>query len=406
MNIFVIPSWYPSADYPISGIMIKEQFEAICRMQSSIQVGISLWGQKENQYLLWAKDHFKNFRKLRFASRDGSVSEILPNLKEYRKPTFTWTQHIAKGNLSSIVKANLHNLKAFEADFGPVQLIHAQAAQPAGRIALEVSKKTGIPYCITERMGPFPSIFIIDKKGQVTAAYREAYQYSIANIAVSPFQATRMKSHGIEKIKVIPDFANEIFFQPGEASTSNRFTFFVLGRIEFLKGMRELMEAMQLLLAQHKNINLRIGGVGPQAEVYKNLSEELHLENAVTWLGNLSRKEVLTEYQKCDAFVLPSHYESFGISFIEALACGKPVIATKCGGPESIVNSNNGLLVEKEDPVGLAKAMQNMIEKYDRYKSSQIRQDFLNRFSSQAVVPQMMEFYSNIIYDNTSRRCE
>jgi glycosyltransferase involved in cell wall biosynthesis len=404
MNIFVVPSWYPSEDYPISGIMIKEQYEAICRLNPSVRVGISLWGQKEKNYLLWIKDHFKNLKKISSVSNAASYNRILPNLTEYRKPAFTWTQQLAKGNLAGIVKANLYNLKAFEADFGPVHMIHAHAAQPAGLIAQQVSKITGIPYCITERMGPFPSSLTLDRSGHLTKAYQEVYKCSKINIAVSPFLETAMQAHKIKNTTVIPDFANEHFFKPATPVPSDTFTFFFLGRIEGLKGITELLQAMQLVTKLKKNVKLRISGVGPQSETFKNLAHELHLEKAVTWLSHLDRSKTLAEFQQCNVFVLPSHYETFGISYIEAMACGKPVIATKCGGPESIINTTNGLLVEKEDPASLAKAMLHITDNYATYSSRNIRQDFLTRYSSQAVVPLIMNLYTNLIFNNSPKQ--
>ncbi len=402
MNILVIPSWYPSQDRLINGIMIYEQLRTLCKMYPTINIGVSIWGQQEDRYLLSLKDHIKNLSKIVRPLEQSSVTEILPNLREYKTPAFTWTRQIAKGNLNGIVRANLHNLKSFEADFGPAQIIHTQVAHPAGRIAMEVSAATGIPYCITERMGPFPSIYATDGKGNLSPTSKRVYDGSVANIAVSPFLAKAMASHGIGKIHVIPNFANEHFFMPKENSTNSKFTFFTLGRIESLKGIKELIVAAKLASEKHENVCLRIGGIGQQLEEFQSLAKELGVDNAIEWLGDLSRKQALEEYQNCDAFVLPSYYESFGISFIEALACGKPVIATKCGGPESIVTPANGILIEKESPEAVANAMLSMIKNHSNYNSAQIRQDFLNRFSSQAVVPQMVAFYKELIYNRTA----
>ncbi|MCC9167767.1 glycosyltransferase [Pontibacter harenae] len=398
MNIFVIPSWYPSKDRPVSGVMIKEQTVALCKSHPHINVGISIWGNKDERNLLWAKDHFKNISKL-IAERDKpSSNRLLPNLTEYTKPTFSWTKKILKGNFQNIVKANLYNLDAFVRDYGPVDLIHAHVGHPAGSIAMEVAKRRNLPYCLTEHIGPFPAPTTTDSKGNILPFYKLPFDAAALNIAVSPFQKQRMELQGIENAKVIPNFADEYFFRPANTAkpSSDHFTFLTLSFIAPTKGTGILIEAISKLTAKHKKVKFRIAGEGNTVP-FQELAKRLGIEEHIAWLGNIDRSAVLAEYQQADAFVMPSQYESFGIVYIEAIACGKPIIATKCGGPESIVAPVNGLLVDKNNPEALAAAMHDMVINYNRYDSKQIRQDFMNRFSGQAVLPRLVQQYQEII---------
>ena len=98
------------------------------------------------------------------------------------------------------------------------------------------------------------------------------------------------------------------------------------------------------------------------------LARRLEIEPRVRWLGRLDRQRALEEYRACDCFVQPSHLESFSIVVLEALACGKPVIATRCGGPEFMITPENGLLVAKQDPSGLARAMRGMVSGAQAYE--------------------------------------
>ena len=100
-----------------------------------------------------------------------------------------------------------------------------------------------------------------------------------------------------------------------------------------------------------------------------------------------------TAMHQCDVFVLPSLYETFGVVLIEALAAGKPVIATRCGGPESIVNDENGLLVAPANSDALGRAMRQMVEAIDRFNKDIIRSDCIARFSRQAVIEQLGRVY-------------
>ena len=130
---------------------------------------------------------------------------------------------------------------------------------------------------------------------------------------------------------------------------------------------------------------------------FQQLAVDLGISERVRWLGALPRDQTPEHYQACDAFVLPSKGETFGISFIEALAFGKPLIATRCGGPEDIVNADNGLLVPINSVDDLALAMKEMAIHSGRYKMEALRLDFLSRFSASAVLPRIEAWYQAVI---------
>lgn len=405
MNIFVIPSWFPSKDRPVSGAMIKEQLEAFCHYYPSANVGVSIWGQMEEQFLLWSKDHIKNITKLVTGKTAHYTTNILPNLRTYHTPTYTWTNKVLKGNLRGIIRANIQNLTSFEADYGSVDVIHVHTGYPAGMIAMEVAKAVNKPYCLTEHMGPFPRPQTTDRSGMLSAYYKQPYQRSSINIAVSPFQADVMQSQGIRNLAVIPNFVDEQYFKPLSSyqfSTNRPFIFFTLAYISSNKGIDVLLKAIHEVSQEYKNVVFNIGGSSPFLQRYKQMASDLGIDDYVEWLGEIDRDKALLEYQNCDAFVLPSLYESMGVVYIEALACGKPIIATKCGGPETTVTPFNGLLIEKNNVEDLTMAIHKLIETRANYSSSEIRDDFMKRFSAQAVVPKLFDIYKNLAGANMS----
>ncbi|HQQ66892.1 MAG TPA: glycosyltransferase, partial [Thermotogota bacterium] len=80
--------------------------------------------------------------------------------------------------------------------------------------------------------------------------------------------------------------------------------------------------------------------------------------------------------------------------------CGKPVIATKCGGPESFINRENGILVEVGKPDQIANALEAMLRNTSSFNSQVIRESFLSRFSSEVVVQKIEALYRDIINRN------
>jgi glycosyltransferase involved in cell wall biosynthesis len=178
--------------------------------------------------------------------------------------------------------------------------------------------------------------------------------------------------------------------------------FFTLCSMEPVKGIPDLLKAIRLLIdrlpeGERGGIAFRLGGDGPNRREYQDECHGLGLDPWVTWLGFLPRAQARREFQECDAYVLASRYESFGVVLAEALASGRPLIATRCGGPETIVTPENGLLVPVGRPDELAGALHAMLREAGRYDPRVLREDFMRRFSRPAVVERIEEIYRRAI---------
>jgi glycosyltransferase involved in cell wall biosynthesis len=132
------------------------------------------------------------------------------------------------------------------------------------------------------------------------------------------------------------------------------------GRLVEAKGFDVLIDAAALLAARGTDFDLRIHGEGPLGPVLRARIDSLGLERKVTLAGyetDLSR--VLRE---ADLFVLASRREGFGNVLVEAMAAGLPTLATRCSGPESLIEDGvNGFLAARENPAALAEAMADIL---------------------------------------------
>jgi glycosyltransferase involved in cell wall biosynthesis len=272
---------------------------------------------------------------------------------------------------------------------------------------MRLCEESGIPYVVTEHMGPFPLPVYRTPTG-LPSFIREPLERAQARIAVSPTLAEQVESFGIVKPSFVPNLVDERLYRPEAARPQREFVFFTLCGMETAKGVDDLLEAIALMLPrlpeeQRHQVRFRLGGEGPALERFRRHARRLGLDAWVTWLGLLSREHSRVEYQSCDAFVLTSHRESFGIVFVEATACGKPVIATRCGGPEAIVTPENGLLVEVGDIGQIADALESMVRGERAFDAGAIRIQFLERFSRSAVVSQLEEIYRGALSADTGR---
>jgi len=161
-------------------------------------------------------------------------------------------------------------------------------------------------------------------------------------------------------IEVIPPGVDVDIFKPEDKSESRKIinisqdekVILYVGRLERLKGLDTLLEAISLL--EQRDINLLVvGGLYNLEELsrLKKICRNLDLDQNVHFIGSINRKELKYYYNSSDLCVLPSYYESFGLSALEASACGIPVIASKRGGLSSIVlDKKTGYLLQWRCP--------------------------------------------------------
>lgn len=131
-----------------------------------------------------------------------------------------------------------------------------------------------------------------------------------------------------------------------------RFTVLCVCRLYPRKRVDALLRAAAALRARIPNLAVRIIGNGPQRESLHTLWRELGLEATVEWLGDVSQAQLAAAYQRANVFCLPSVQEGFGIVFLEAMAMGCPIVATRASAVPEVVR--HGVLVEPESDGAIA----------------------------------------------------
>ena len=119
-----------------------------------------------------------------------------------------------------------------------------------------------------------------------------------------------------------------------------------VGRLHPVKGVRYLIQAMQLIHARRPETKLILVGDGEERDYLEDLTDHLGIRECVDFVGEVPHERIIDYLDHADVFVLPSLSESFGIVLLEAMACGLPIVATRVGGiPEIIEDGVNGYLV-------------------------------------------------------------
>jgi glycosyltransferase involved in cell wall biosynthesis len=394
LNIFIIPSWYPTSSNPISGIFIKEQIEAVSSFSPTVCQSVSTWGHQSGHLSFSSAKQIGRALSWRFVTPESRYDNHGNRLHDFFTASLSWSHELPFGGVRSIIQANRINLIAAIQKHGVINIIHAHVGYPGGVVARLLSKEFNIPFVLTEHMGPFPMPSLMNA-GQPIPELKYAFRDASAVIAVSPFLAERIRYFDLAEPIVIPNMVDESVFFPGDPCLE-KFVFFTLCILTAGKGIDDLLRAIAHWNPPPNRFEFWIAGGGPMATTYRALAAKLGISDRVRWIGPVVRTDAANLFRQCHAFVLPSHYETFGMVYAEAIASGKPVIATRCGGPNSIINSTNGVLVDVGDVMALSSAMQVMVADHSRYETKSIRNDFMARFSRPEVVRKLFDVYENI----------
>jgi L-malate glycosyltransferase len=310
-------------------------------------------------------------------------------------------RHVRKTWISPYVFASWKGLKEARAELQP-ELIHAHGIYPAGFAAVLIGGVLGIPVVITEHWGN------LEERVAAGRLIRAVLKYTLRRatkvIAVSRFLAEEMRKLEPRcSPDVVPNIVADIFQAP-HAPTPRRAAddiemLFVGSFRDSGKGADVLLRALRTYLAMPgaRRCRLSVIGEGRKRAEYEDLAHRLGLQKQVAFLGNRSREDVAIAMAGCDLFVMPSRYETFGVVYAEAMACGKPVIACSGGSAEEIIPSWAGELAPPGDHIGLAHAIHRVTSNLDGLDRARISEYAKKRFGHVAVVSALSEIYERAI---------
>lgn len=219
------------------------------------------------------------------------------------------------------------------------------------------------------------------------------------------------------KITIIPPGVNTTLFKPLDkdlaktkvgAKKEDKILLFV-GRIEPLKGLDMLLYALKVLIMQNPQINVCLWIVGGdilqkqklwshQLKMLQQLKDLLHLSTRVRFMGQKTQHELSYYYNASEMVIMPSHYESFGMVTLEAMACGVPVITTNVAGVSQLIDKRHtSLITSVNNPLLLASQIKYLLT--DKVAHEQISHDVRIKaqgLSWEIIVKKIMDVYESI----------
>lgn len=381
MNILIVPSWYEARPGAQLGSFFREQALALKRSGCNVIVADATFQSMKS---LKGKKLFSIQKK----DDEGLLTY------SYFMPTFGLMRMPKLG--AKVYAKNLDRLfRSIGKDGHKIDVIHAHSFYCAGVAATRIGEKYGIPVVVTEH-----SSAIISKKldNQKTALLKETVEKCEKFICVGNGlkNAVIEYTKTAEDITVIPNMVDKKFNYTEEKG-SDTFFFVSIGNLIQSKRFDLTIQAFAKNFKGNQGVKLTIIGDGPLKEDLKSLARAHGVEKQVLFTGRLDRNSVACELQKSNVFVLASDYETFGVVYIEAMACGVPVIGTRNGGADDIINEGCGILVDTDDVDQLADAMKKLFHDWQDINRMKISAECMEKYGESSVCARILEIYKEYL---------
>jgi glycosyltransferase involved in cell wall biosynthesis len=203
----------------------------------------------------------------------------------------------------------------------------------------------------------------------------------------------------LRRVEVVPNGVDlETFHPAGDWPADGGYILFV-GRLVPQKGVTFLLQALSVVLQRCPNTRLIVAGDGELDLFLKRIARYLGIPHRVTFLDWTTGQDLVALYQQAKFVVVPSCYEPFGIVALEAMACARPVIASRTGGLVEIVDDGvNGFLVDVGDHLQLAQRMVSLIKDDQRREAmGQAARKRASEFSWNTVGEQTLKLYDSLV---------
>lgn len=359
-RLLVFSSLFPSEAQPSAGLFVRERMFRVARHLPIVVVAPQAWFPGQGLIRLF-RPHFRPMAR-RFEMSEGI---------EVHRPRFVCFPGVFKRTDGMLMALSTYFTVRRVARHHRVNLLDAHFGYPDGRAATLLGRWLGLPVMLTLRGKEERQLRTV-----VAAPLRRAVQDADRVIAVSSALREIALEAGADAndVEVIGngiDLGKFVAIDRGLARRQLRLpedakVIVSVGTLVERKGIHRVLERLPSLLRRHPGLQyLVVGGAGPEGDcstMLRALAVESGLADRVHFLGALAPEELKVPLSAADVFVLASSYEGWANVFLEAMACGLPVVTTDVGGNAEVVASGDlGAVVPYGDGDALEEAISSAL---------------------------------------------
>ena len=386
MHVLVLPKWYPGRNDPQLGDFVRKQMLATGNAllshggRLSVVFAIPITGleQPEVQELQEDKGAWELRCYYRPSRNAFKPLRKLINLQRYWRTTWNGIRRMSR-------------------ERGKHDLTHVHILVRPALVAWWLKKTRNVPFILSEQSSEY-----LDGKWEAKSVLFKAINHFLfrrasAITAVSAHLGESLKQRGLcTRYEVVPNTVPGTDLPLPSPGPPDRFMI-VADLVDGTKNVSGVLRALKAGRAEGHDLRLDVIGDGTDMDALRALSKELGLNGHVRWLGRMSNAEVLMNMSGTGTVIINSNVETFSVVTGEALALGKPVIATRCGGPVAFITQGNGVLIEPRDDRALAAAMIARAKNERAYDPAEIRRSIDDRFSAKSVGERFMATYQHVL---------
>lgn len=351
MNDYILwlPSWYPNQLTPFDGDFIQRHARAAALYRPVRVIHVI----RDEKGSVTKGVHIEE-------RREGQLHETIVYYYVGKSLLPGWDKWISYIRYRELYRQITGK---FMQQWGKPALVHVHIAFKAGLEALELFRKEGIPYLLTEQwtaylpeakpnwsMLPFYQRRVVSRVVEGAAAV----------LPVSAYLAKAMQLHWPKKrYEVVPNVVDLQLFQPDPPQPSQKLRLIHISNLNYQKDPESLFQSLRRL--SEKGIDWELDVLGPDSEEVNQRCRQLGIDGQVHFHGEVPHPILVRFLQRSDALVLYSRYETFGCVLIEAFACGVPVIVSDTDLMKEIVEEGiTGYRVLVNNPEALAHAFEKL----------------------------------------------
>lgn len=379
LKVLFLCEWYPNRNDAYNGLFIHNHAKAVadyCKV-TVIYVGIDKTLISKNYDI------------------DDKTENNLRIIRIYYKNTYTGVDLLDKAiKAYRYFNALYKGLKIYQKAYARPHIIHVNIVGRAAAIAFILKKLKKIPYIVTEHWTGY-----LPQSGKFRGLFKRYFTKLIINNAntvttVSNNLRKCMLAHNLNgNYEIVPNVVNTDINVPKKYS-QKIIALNISDLVDEMKNISGLINVVAAVVSSRPEFELHILGQGPDREKLEKFASELNLLNKNVFFFNYVPHEKVCEIIASSSFlIVNSRYETFSVVATEALACGIPVLTTRCGGPEEFINEENGMVIPPDNPEELVKGILWMSENYQTFSEEKLKSFVQLNFSRQVVAAKFLNLY-------------
>lgn len=372
-KVLFLPRWYPSDSDRQNGVFIQKHARAVALLNEVV--------------VLYAE--VSSVKKATEIVKAGNLTEVIVYYKaSFLKPL----------SVLLYLKALFSGWKKIrQTGFFP-HLTHVHVLNRPALLALWLKWKHKIPFILSEHWSGYVT-GKFEQRGIASGLFTlfVIKQAETVTVVSETLKAGMLKSGLSAGYRIIPNVV-EVLPDAWKQQQADIFRFLIVADLrDEIKNISGILRAFAIFYQTESQAELIIAGDGPDRQMLELLARDASLP--VHFRGSLTNEEVLNLIPSAHVVIINSRTETFSVVTLEAIFSGRPVISTRCGGPEQFIHAQNGMLIETDNDRQLADAMLKMKLIYTDFLPETVKNSIPNReqYSFEGVAKSFQSCYDEAV---------